>query len=193
MNRIIKSSLSLSFAYFAGISALPAAVLITVDVSDPTAVVFTATAELSSRDDSSRNLLDGVSLMNFIPGTSNYGDIVSGSLAPVGTPAFDFFNFIDAENTDFPTAGRDLSLFSSSGASFDMVFETAGPAFSGSTIVDFTDAAITLPTVGTVGEIRPGVGLLLNDSIGTFEVIPEPSSSLLLLSSICGYFLIRRR
>ena len=156
-------------------SVLRANVLILIDVSDVSNVTFTATGAAPTRDETSQSLLDGVSLLNFLTGNRESFIGITGNFSPNGAEAFTGASLIDAENTDSPGPGPDVNL--STNSSTTMNFLTIVSASSGSSNIDLSAQSSVLPAVGTTGAIRPGLGLTLTDSIGTYEVVPEPSDS----------------
>ena len=191
MKKLFQAPLFCAGALMLCASVSQAAVVITIDVSNPSNVVFSATVETSSRDESSVGNISGVSLMDFFNANTSGSSGFTGSLAVVGVQAFDFYDTLDAGNTMAPGPGRDLNL--SAFVAGNMTFSMASPAFEGSSEIDFSSVASFLPAPGTVGDVRPGLGLTLTDSIGTFQVIPEPSSGLLLLAGVAGALGLRCR
>lgn len=190
--------LAFAIAGFALSGQADAAVVLVIDISNPAAVTFTSTSA-NSQTNSSLNIgSEGFTIQNFFTSSANYASAtgVGGNLAPTGS-SFTYtqlgtFNF-EANNGNF-VAGNDLSIYSSGGTTAgSQVFSTGTRAFNGVATVDFSSTPGALPTSGTTGNVYSGYfqsgttghGLL----IGTFQVVPEPSSLLICalgLTVVCG-------
>lgn len=128
--------------------------------------------------------------MGFLTGNSAEFLSISGNLKSTTSDAFTDVTLSNATSS-LPSAGVDLTL--SKFVSGDMVFVTTGPAFTGTSSADFSSIAGLLPSVGTTGDIRPGLNDTITASIGTYQVIPEPSSTFLVLAAGVAAITVRRR
>ena len=192
MFRILKAA---TLAAAVSLLALPAhaAVLLTVNVSDASAVTITATGDAADAD-ASIDSFTGVSLLDFftrdlslsVPASPSTGTLVSvAGDAPV--------NFAFSAALD-----RALNLFDSadSGA---FVFETGETAFAGSVTLDLSAFADLLPAAGTMGRIAIGDGFggsPFGTEFGDFlvvDTIPLPAAAPLMMLGLVGLRVIRRR
>ncbi len=199
--------------------AAQAAVLIQIDVSDPTNVTFTATGTFSGTDNSTYTTDDGVDLMAFFTGGAELDgaaqavipkpvEAIRGNFTASGALAA--YNDWVRDN-DINELGLDLNLYESpSGSGLNasvpgvlaanlvgslQTFSTTSAAFTGASTIDFTKEAQFLPQVGATGEIRPGYGANLGASIGQWIIIPEPSTYAILLGAgvLAAATIARRR
>ncbi|MEM8494030.1 MAG: hypothetical protein AAF663_01425 [Planctomycetota bacterium] len=145
-------------------------VLMTVNIADPDAVIFSATGASPAITDSGSTSFDGVSLINLFRadfdqnppfGGRQFGDLQ----ATGGRPYLFLIN-------DFQgLTQRDLNLHGRSSEATTQTFTTDAPAFSGSMVLNLSTTG--LYTLGAVGEIQvgdSGAGPVL----GQFEVINRP-------------------
>ncbi|MBW8782581.1 MAG: PEP-CTERM sorting domain-containing protein [Verrucomicrobia bacterium] len=195
-----KIALFLGFLALVTISA-EANVLLTVNITDPTNVVFSSTLGVASASDSSHTIGDGIVLLNFFSvGGSITPTVVSNTLTPAGSST----PFDSLSSDGISTAPGDFSNFT--GFNFyninngpeTMTFLTGVVAFTGSATYDlsFED----LPTVGTIGDITAGYSgsAIPAVVIGQYQIIsaiPEPAtySSLAGLGVLGSAYLARRR
>jgi len=158
----------------------------TVDVSDPSHVVFSSTQANPENLVIETSTALGVSLVNFF---TSYLEVevsfpVSGDLFPNGaTVSFDAFSTLEGE----------FNLYNWANTSY-IDFLTDSPAFTGEGLVfDLSSWAAYLPTSGHTGTIHVGydeTGLLL----GSYQVIPEPTSVALMVGvGLIGFGLHLRR
>lgn len=159
-----------------------AAVVLTVDVSDPSMVTITATGA-NSEIDITGNRFNGISLVGFlaVPATgANISAISNGLLVDVSQNSLDI-QFIGIN-------GGFLNLFGPNGT---IEFLTTAPAFSGQGIFNLSQQAVgALPSFGATGSVALGDSTPFNNVIGTYFVIPEPASATLLG---LGALLVARR
>jgi hypothetical protein len=162
-------------------------VLIIVDNTDPSNVIFTATGNAAAVMDDSASILGGVSLLDLFQGDGAIfsSTVIGGDLSPSGNPgAYNrFLNNIG----DLGSTG--LNLWAS-GVGGPQMFNTTDPAFTGSTSgFDFGD--VTFNSFGNIviGDTAgiPGSGAIL----GTWELIPSPGT--LALALPFGIVAARRR
>lgn len=210
----MKRTLLLSAAaLIAQVASTQAAILLIIDVSNPSQVKVTATAALSSGTSSQRIGLEGISLLNLlkaganIPNTNVVTDLVATSnLFPTQSPALSggiASRYTGLGSYDFDAgsgafgAGNDLGVYMDGGGATNdsQIFTTGQRAFQGESVWDLSAYTSMLPAAGTTGNIISGYlasgsghGVLL----GEYSVIPEPSS--LALGAIAASVLaIRRR
>jgi hypothetical protein len=161
-------------------------VVLNVDITDISAVTFSATGAPSAVNDSSSSSLDGASLLNLF--TVAYADNQSASSGSLFGSSSDA---LDTDLTPFQSlTGFDLNLYALSGTGAIQNFSTVSPAFSGSTTFDLSGSSILLGSTGDViaGDTLNGSGAV----IGQWQAIPEPASIGLLGLVSCGIFFTRR-
>jgi hypothetical protein len=168
-----------------------AQILLTIDDSNPAAVVITATGNDASlpgmATSTSASINDGIDLLNFLVGNTTIplngipvtsSNLTSGNLTGTGPD----YNSWAPDAIDSPGA-PDLTLYSSSSGT--EIFTTTSAAFTGTLTVDLTGEP--LPSAGSVGTIVTGFSADSpnNTPIGEWKVesvsAPEPSSWILLL------------
>ena len=178
----------------AAVTPASAAVLVTVDVSNPTVgYTFTATGAAPSVNDSSTTTFNGVTLQGlFASDFFRVNNNLSGTLTAAGATGSPF-NVVANNTSD---AGlRSLNLFQTGGLA-QMTFVTTAPAFTGSSFIlsSVFGADAPFAAVGTIGDITVGNGRSSDGSgatLGQFQIVPEPSS--LALLGLGGVALLRRR
>lgn len=146
-----------------------------IDITDPSAVVITATP-LNATANSSLTLFDGVTLQLFftgeVPSTTFAG--ASGNLAPFASGvAYDTW----AVDDTIPSIFSDLSFYRSSDdppSSPPQIFGTFFTAFSGTATLNLASQASLLPILGTSGPIFAGYSDNLGPVIGTWQVTAVP-------------------
>lgn len=160
-------------ATFMTASASRALILLNIDVSDPSAVVISATANGAS-DDSSFNVSSGFNLIGFL--TSDF-DGVQDFPDGTGTLAFTSGGAIDGSYFgNFTFTDDNVTLFGYGGGTATI---TTGVApFSGSSVFDFTDLTAFLPAPGAFGDIQGGDLSPVGPVFGQWQVaaVPEPST-----------------
>ncbi len=128
-----------------------AAVLIEVDISDPSAVTFTATSAFSSLFDDSATNNSGVTLQSFFETAEliAFTAMPGSTLTPSGTTS----SFTGFFNNFGSLTQFDLNFFRSApdGDIQGQVFSTTTPAFSGVAVLNLSFA--DLPLFGTTGSI----------------------------------------
>lgn len=170
-------------------TSLKAEILLTVDVSNPNSVVFTATngAPNTSVD---VDAFVGFSLLGFLNTDALEVFDGNGNLAANGMTD-SYLTFFSLDYATGPSSpGKDVNLFANLDAGTQN-FVTSAPAFSGSITFDLSSISLLLPTIGTTGSIQVGDGITVGPVIGTYEVVPEPAACFLL--GAAGMLLIFRR
>ncbi|MEM9480181.1 MAG: hypothetical protein AAGA58_11070 [Verrucomicrobiota bacterium] len=177
---------------------LPAAVVLQVDVSNPAAVVITATSANSQNEflpPDGGTINTGVTMIELFSG-NNVGagsaGVTSGSLNALEGLSGTDREVLDLFWNDSFTGGftpEDLSIFQP--GAFELRFETDEQALTGSIVVDLSSISSSFfPTIGTTGNIVAN-SPDLNNVIGQWQVIPEASTGLLGL--MAGLMLLQRR
>lgn len=146
-----------------------------IDLTDPSAVVVTATS-LNAADNSALTLFDGATLQLFFTGdiaTLPNGPL-GGNLAPFASgTGYDSWSVDDT----IPFVFSDLSFFQYTDDppnSPAQVFGSFFTAFKGTGTLDLSAEAAFLPIIGTTGPIFAGYSGNLGPIIGTWEVTAVP-------------------
>ena len=173
--------------------------VLVIDISNPAAVTFTATGNVSLVNSSLNMALGGFTIQNFLATPEWLDELTTGDLHPTGSAyvyaglgTFDY----EGGSGNFGSA-NDLSIYSNGGSStteLSQVFSTSSPAFNGVMTVNFSEFASSLPAAGTTGNVR--AGYLIGESghtgiVGDYIVVPEPSSAL--LGGLGALALLKRR
>ena len=166
-------------------------VLLFVDVSDPAAVTFTSTLNLSSVNDSSFTTYEGVDLVGFF--SSEYvgsSGLMSGNLK-FPTAAWQYYKW----NSDQRVPGApwsDLNLYNHDSTPGNQAFSTTAAAFTGTGTINLT--GYSLPSPGDSGDIIPGANSATPfPVIGQWQVVAVPEPSSVLLSGLGLAALLGRR
>ena len=183
-----------------------AAVILEVDVSDASAVTFTATVANSAVDSSLNYSLKGITIVDFFTSNVNYGvnTTISGSLAPtLSSPSDGFYDYFGSYDWDGNTGSfgpsTDFNMYAGGAAGpGSQEFSTSFQAFTGVATFDFSANSGFLPTAGASGNIYTGYLKTGGDPtegliIGTWQVVPEPSSYALYLGIFSVACLVFRR
>jgi hypothetical protein len=137
-------------------SARSQTILLTIDDSNPSAVIFTATGNFATANDSTTRASDGVDLLTFF--TTDVGASSApgtGNLSGGGAVQYDFWIGDQLSGSAFV----DLNLFASSIQPTDVTtqtFSTTSAAFTGSMTIDLSGFTASLPSPGTVSDIQAG-------------------------------------
>lgn len=184
------------------ISGVP--ILLTIDVSNPSAVTITATSSNSYSDYSGNTANAGVDLLGFFganeqslsPGQFSGGSLQGGN---------DGVSYDSLTSDNYSTGGGlyyDLEVYLSAaavGSGNTETFSTNLPAFSGTWTVNLSSLGVSasdLPSAGSEGTIISGSGASAGPFIGEWQVVstPEPGTAgLLALGAIVTGIAIRRR
>lgn len=153
-----------------------AAVLIEINVSNPSAVTFQATGNPAAINDSSTTTLLGVTLLSFYREviTQVSPESISGDLTPSGATAAYGLYYVDNHSGSF----KDLNLLRETPLFDKQAFSTAVAAFTGTATIDFSSFPVSaLPTIGTTGNLLAGFSGDFGGVIGQWTVVPEVSSA----------------
>lgn len=173
-----------------------AALVVTIDIANPAAVVITSVANNSLvAKDLSVNFYGGISFRNFFTANESITESnplqLTGNWTALGTSAS--YNEMVTFAFDNPAVvpGVDLSIYNVSAPNGDdQNFVTSAAPFTGSSTMDMS-AFTKLPAVGTTGDVNVGFLASHGGVIGTWQVVPEPSTAL--LGMIGAFGLLRRR
>jgi len=155
------------------LSARAQSILITINQYHPDAVTFTTTGNPAIVNDSSEFNLFGVDLVGyFTSGVTVAGSGISGDLTPAGTTAP--FNNWFTDNY-LTTSNEDVNLYVNNSVQLQS-FSTTLPAFTGSATINLATFLADLPATGSSGPIYSGYSRNPGVQIGTWIVVPEPSS-----------------
>jgi hypothetical protein len=173
-----------------------AATVITINIANPAAVVITGMAHNSLiTKDLTVNFLGGISLRSFFTANESITEAnplsITGNWTASGTTAS--YSEMVTFAFDNPTVvpGVDLSIYNAAAPNTDdQNFTTSSAPFTGSSIVNMS-AFTHLPAVGATGNVNSGFLTSQGGVIGTWVVIPEPSTALLGLMG--AFSLLRRR
>lgn len=196
MSWVIRQSLLALSSLFLAAGSASAAVVVTIDISNPAAVVITTTSANSAINGTQPvNFSAGISFLNFF--TQNESMLaenpISGNWTAAGTgTSYNRMVTFVYEDPDI-APGVDLSIYNLQAAlSNNQVFSTSQAAFTGSSVVDLS-AFTHLPAVGTVGSVNLGFKSSQGGTIGQWQVVPEPASCGLAVLGAMAAFLRRRR
>ncbi len=173
-----------------------AAVVIQVDVSNPAAVTWTSTSANSAIDNGGNPISfdGGITMENFFTATEDITTAIPvvGDLSPSGTTtAYDSLVTFSYGSPAI-VAGDDLSVFNSTASSSDVQeFSQSVRAFTGSSAIDFSGRA--LPSPGMSGNVNAGFAPFNGGTIGTWVVVPEPSTWAVAIGAGCVLFAAGRR
>ena len=172
MHPLVRLVAFLGFLFLAGSPVSRAAVILRIDISDPTQVVFTATGAFAQNDDEETDLAAGLTLVDFF---SSEPDDVQAYFDPADLWSPEgWFAYEGVLNTSFSSMlgpYTDLNLFGSGYST--QGFSTSQAALTGSAVVDLSEW-IALIRLGS-GNVYAGDGFNSGPIIGQYEVIPEPT------------------
>jgi|GEM_PF-4433209 len=169
-----------------------------IDISNPSAVVITATS-LNATGNSAMTLWDGATLQLFFTDSVNpvFDQPLAGNLRPSSSVLA--YNSWLVDET-IPTVFSDLGIYQFTDdppSSPPQVFGTFFSAFTGTSTINLSAEAAFLPIIGTTGPIFAGWSDNLGPIIGTWEItaVPElPVAAHLALygAGFAGFWTFRR-
>ncbi len=185
-------------------SAYAQGVLLTVDISNPSAVIVSATGNYASTSDNLKTVWDGIDLLGIFTSNVNgqfAANVIGGTLIGGGSgQAYDFYEPDDSAGGSRNGNYVNLNLYQNQTNSPPVQsFSTETPAFTGSMTIDLSRVANSLPASGTSGDIRAGWSGNLGSMIGQWQVIgtapvPEPGTLALTgLGGVGAWFCARRK
>ncbi len=166
--------------------AVRAAVVLNIDLSDPSAAVISASGAFADANDASANSGRGIILRELLTAnqTSNSSLIGTGDL--VGGGSGEAYNVFLTKPAFGALGARDANLFFLDGlflGTATQAFSTTAPAFSGVATWNLSSISALLPGPGATGDIfagdQDGVGPVAIGQwavLGATAAIPEPSS-----------------
>lgn len=173
-----------------------AALVLTINIANPAAVVITGVANNSLvAKNLSVNFLGGISLRSFFTANESITESnprsITGNWTAIGTSSSYNEMVTFAFDNAAVVPGVDLSIYNSAAPnSDDQNFIITAAPFTGSSTVNMSGFT-HLPAVGTTGSVNSGYLASHGGSLGTWIVVPEPSAALL---GLIGCFsLLRRR
>lgn len=191
-------------------NAAHAQILLTIDDSNPYAVIITATGALPNASAGPVPIADGIDLLNFF--TNNVTPSAFPDFSPANNPPTPTLTTDDTSSglifTEFTSDNysgvnyQDLNLLNNNDDLSQTITFTATqgdvigqPAFKGSLSLNLFGTP--LPAVGSKGTIITGFSLTApnNTLIGGWEVVsaPEPSNWILILGGLGVLVFLRRR
>lgn len=202
---ICVSALSVAF-WATSIRSGSAQVLLTINDSNPSAVVITATGANAGANCSTNIANEGVDLLQFFQLNEfnmTFGQNLPGTLTGgnIGVNFNDVYS--DDQSTGGGTSYLDMELYvdlNSAGQGNTETFSTTQPAFSGTWTIDLASLGITsaaLPTAGSEGSIISGYFAKPGAVIGQWQVapVPEPGATSLAMAgfAVTGIWMFRQR
>ena len=175
MKKINSSSWLAALVLATGLFAatFPAAgqsILINIYEGNPAAVLFVATTNNPTPDDSSQYNLFGVDIVNYFTAPASTGGAVTGTLIPAGTT--NAYNGWFPDNLNTATS-VDLNLYVTSTSQLQ-IFTNRSRAFTGTATIDLSGLLAQLPAKGATGFIFSGDARSPGVLLGRWVVVPEP-------------------
>lgn len=159
-------------------------VVLEVDFSDPSAVVFSNTGAFAENASSTHSSGAGITLLGILPGNTFGHNSEPPSLfsvldSPAGTTRTPFTDIFVGNFGNWST--EDFNFFDEGPVIFTMQFRTDSAALAGGpVIVDLDSLKNSFAAVGATGNIVAGNPGLSPVVIGQWQVVPEPSAFLTL-------------
>lgn len=169
------------------------ALVLTINIANPSAVVITGVANNSAINGTLKvNFDGGISLLSFFTANENLttARTLSGNWKAAGAAAAynEMVTFAFGNSAVVP--GVDLSIYNLGAPVTDFqTLTTSAPPFTGSSTVNLSGLT-RLPAVGATGNVNLGFLASHGGTIGTWVVVPEPSTALL---GLLGTFTLLRR
>lgn len=183
------------------VSAANAQILLTVNISNPSAVTITATGT-DSLANVEADMADGIDLLGFFKGstgpvsfTVNSGSSLTPGTGSAGTVTY------DESLSDVLSTGSNIDLNLYSDRSAPENFSTTDAAFTGTLTINLSGVASDLLPSAGVGDIKTGFfgSASPNTYIGQYQVVtssvaaPEPSAWALLFVGLTLLAICRPR
>jgi hypothetical protein len=150
-----------------------AGVVLEVDVTNPSAVTFTATGAFSAVDSSSTVTFDGISALGFLTSSGgNAEQFTTSTLRPSNVSSSGAYIAYQ-----FDTNGVDLDMYTTDGLPAQ-VFSTSVAALVGQLVANLSFWTSQLPSAGASGNVIAGYPGNSGGVIGTWQAVavPEPST-----------------
>jgi hypothetical protein len=197
---LIRLSGGLAAAFSLTVAAR-AAVVLTINVQDPSHVTFAAVANNSAINGTLvADFNGGISLLGFF--TADQSILTASPLAISGSwiGRSASFGYNEAVTYNYATqdgvvvAGKDLSIYYNvlnQGGNQD--FSTSAAPFTGVSSANMTAFASGLPLAGTTGPLILGFLSSQGGEIGQWSVVPEPAETTVAVGALVGAFALLRR
>lgn len=193
----LSGTLAAAFSLTVGTQA---AVVLTINVQDPSHVTFTAVANNSAITASqATDFSRGISLLGFFTSTQT---ITTSPLAISGnwigrnaTLAYnEAVTYVYSAGNGDVVPGKDLSIYYNvSGQGGTQSFVTTAAPFTGISSANMTAFASGLPLAGTTGSLIVGWNPGHGGEIGQWSVVPEPAETTVAVGALIGAFALARR
>jgi len=176
---------------FLSISAAHAQILLTIDDSNPSDTIITATGNFPATSVSPGLIADGVDLAGLFTSSVGFTDFTVASSSLTTGDGSSGPIFTQASGDNYSLQNVDLNLYQNNTP--DTISFTAGQAaFTGTLTLNLSSTP--LPAIGSMGNIVTGYsGSESNTLIGQWEVVPEPSTGILMLGCLGVLAFLRRR
>ncbi len=156
-----------------------AGVVLEIDVTNISAVNFTATGALSAINNSTTTNGDGIAVLNFFvsPYSTAYSwsTFATNTLKPSTASSLPWYTVAQADTSSGPIS-RDFGICNGPGST-PQVFSTTSAALAGTIVVDFTEGGFDsslLPSPGASGNVLAGYPGNSGGVIGTWQAVAVP-------------------
>lgn len=194
----LSGTLAAAFSLTVGTQA---AVVLTINVQDPSHVTFTAVANNSAITASqATDFSAGIALLGFFTSNQNIPELtplsISGNWTGRGaTGAYKAavtYSYAAQDGVVIP--GRDVSIFfAPSGGGGTQNFVTGTVPFTGESSANMTAFASGLPLAGASGSLISGYLSTQGGVIGQWSVVPEPAETTVTVGALISAFALARR
>ena len=172
----------------AGQLSANAGVVLEIDVTDITAVSFTATGEFSAINNSTTTNGDGIAVLNFFTAPTStaqyFQDFATNTLKPSTASVLPWYDTMQPDFTSGATS-RDVGIYNGSGSATQF-FSTTSAAFDGRMVVNFTTVAGNVPSAGASGNVIAGYPGNSGGVVGTWQAVTVPEPSTYALAGACA-------